>query len=66
MSPEPDIAAVRDQNSKSFERIHRQVENYRRELFKAFHPNLAEPRPRLNWRGFVMLIRRPALGQHSN
>ena len=59
MHPEPDIAAVRAEMSESFERIHRQVESYRRELFLALRSPLLEPRPRLNWSGFIMLVRRP-------
>jgi hypothetical protein len=66
MHPEPDIAAVRAEMSESFERIHRQVESYRRELFLALHSRPAEPPPpRLRWSGFIMLIRRPASGERS-
>lgn len=66
MHPEPDIAALRDEISESFERIHRQVEIYRRELFRALRTRPVESRPRLNWSGFVMLVRRPDLRQRSN
>jgi hypothetical protein len=65
MHPEPDIAAVRAEMSESFERIHRQVESYRRELFLALRSPLLEQRPRLNWSGFIMLVRRPVMSQRS-
>jgi len=63
MHPEPDIAAVRAEMSESFERIHRQCEWYRRELFRALRQPPLETRPRLNWSGIIMLVRRPALRQ---
>jgi hypothetical protein len=59
MHPEPDIAAVRAEMSESFERIQRQVDIYRRELFLALRPRPVEPPPRLTWSGFIMLIKRP-------
>ncbi len=63
MHPEPDSASVRDEISESFERIHRQVESYRRELFRALRSRPDEPRPRLSWSGFIMLVRRPVSRQ---
>ena len=63
MHPEPDMAAVRAEMSESFERIHRQVEHYRRELFLALRQPPPETRPRLNWSGFIMLVRRPVVRQ---
>jgi hypothetical protein len=60
MPREPDIAAVRAEMSESFERIQRQVEIYRRELFRALRRSAREPQPpRLNWSGVIMLVKRP-------
>lgn len=65
MHPEPDIAVVRAEMSESFERIHRQVDSYRRELFRALRSPLHEPRPRLTWSGVIMLIRRPTVSERQ-
>jgi hypothetical protein len=60
MPREPNIDAVRAEMSESFERIQRQVDIYRRELFRALHSPPLEPPPRLTWSGFIMLIKRPS------
>jgi hypothetical protein len=66
MTREPDIAAVRAEMSESFERIHRQVEIYRRGLFRALRPLAVEPPPRLTWSGVIMLVKRPVPRERSN
>ena len=67
MPREPDIAAVRAEMSESFERIQRQVETYRRELFRALRPFAVEPQPpRLNWSGVIMLVKRPVPPDRPN
>ena len=54
MPPEPDIAAVRAEMAESLERIHRQVESYRRELFRALCQPPPETRPRLTHARFSL------------
>ena len=66
MTVEPDIAAVRAEMSESFDRIRRQVETYRRDLFLALHPVPLEPRPRVNLLAFVILVRRPVVRERSS
>jgi len=66
MPREPDIAAVRAEMSESFERIQRQVETYRRELFRALRTPPAEPPPRLTWSGVIMLVKRPVPRDRPN
>ena len=66
MPREPDIAAVRAEMSESLERIHRHLEIYRRELFRAVRPLPAEPPPRLTWSGVIMLVKRPVPRDRPN
>jgi len=66
MRPEPDIDAVRAEMSESFERIRWMVDSYRRELSRVLDLPLIELRPRLNWSGFIMLVRRPTARERPN